>query len=358
MLFTQDDIAPMAVGAAVLGAGGAGDSYLPEGVLAETIKANGPIEVLSVDSFAEDDAVMPLGLVGTPYVVNEMLVSNIMLERVLEHSTAGQGAPAAVVTIQMAGLNALIPLITAGQFGLPIVDADFAGRGIPLLDMTSFRLDGHYPENQVLADPLGRSICLTGARDFSVDQLVRPLVALMGSLTAYTMFPLRGRDLRAQSLNGTLTRCLEIGRIFQSLHGHTAEEVDQMVDTIDGVRIASGTVIERLAQPDHDDSRVSITLETDDSSGQLTRIDLKDEFHLVTRDGELLVTLPDIITIADSDTWLPLGVEQVGIGQRVTVFALPAHPRWRSERGIELIGPRAFGYASDYTPFRTLEVRT
>ena len=357
MQFTHEDIAPMAVGAAVLGAGGGGDSYLTEGMLTETIKANGPIEILPVEALSSDAAVLPLALVGAPYVVNEMLLGKPMLETVLTYSSEGQGAPTAVVTIEMAGLNALIPLIAAGHFGLPIVDADFTGRGVPSLEMTSFRLDGDYPKHQVLADPLGRGVRLTGSQDFSVEMLLRPLVNVMGSLTAYTMYPLRGSQLQERSLSGTVTRCLEVGRVFQGMPGHTAAEVDKMLGAIDGLRIATGTVVERLPQPELSSSQVSITLEDDDYPERLTRIDMKDEFHLVTRDGELLVTVPDLVVVVDNNTWIPLTVEQVGLGQRVTVIALPAHPRWRSERGIELAGPRAFGYSTDYVPFELKEVR-
>lgn len=351
MHFTLEDIAPMAVGAAVLGAGGGGDSYLTEGMLTETIKANGPIEILSVDALSPDAAVLPIALVGAPYVVNEMLVGKPMLETVLAYSTEGQGAPAAVVTIEMAGLNALLPLIAASQFGIPIVDADFTGRGVPSLEMTSFRLEGGYPEHQVLADPLGRGVRLTGSQDFSVEMLLRPLVNVMGSLTAYTMYPLRGGQLKDRSLSGTLTHCLEVGRVFQSMPGHTAAEVDEMLGTIAGLRIATGTVAERLPQSEISSSQVAIALEDDDYPERLTRIDTKDEFHLVTRDGELLATVPDLIVLVDSDTWIPLTVEQVGLGQRVTVIALPAHSRWRSARGVQLTGPQAFGYATDYVPF-------
>lgn len=358
MQFTHEDIAPMAVGAAVLGAGGGGDSYLSEGMLTETIKAHGPIEILPVDAIAPEAPVLPVALVGAPHVVNEMLVGKPMLETILAHSTSGQGAPSAVIALEMAGLNALVPLIAAGQFGLPVVDADFTGRGVPSLGMTSFLLDDHYPAHQVLADPVGRSVRLTGSSDFPVETLLRPLVTVMGSLTAYTMYPLHGADLRKQSLDGTITRCLEVGRVFQNLPGHTADEVDTMLAAIDGVRVASGSVVERLAQPEPHASRVSVTLEDEDHPDRLTRIDLKDEFHLVTRDGELLATVPDLIVVVDNDTWIPLTVEQVGVGQQVTVFALPAHPRWRTDRGVQLLGPRAFGYSTDYVPFELREVRS
>ena len=38
-------------------------------------------------------------------------------------------------------------------------------------------------------------------------------------------------------------------------------------------------------------------------------------------------------------------------GEHVAVTALPAPDAWKSKRGLEVFGPRSFGYEVDYTPF-------
>ncbi|MFT4220415.1 MAG: DUF917 domain-containing protein [Microbacterium sp.] len=354
MQFTRDDIAPMALGAAVFGAGGGGDSYLAEGVLDAVLRERGPVEIIPVDQIARDAPVALLALVGAPHIVSETLVGRPMLDAAIERSTAGQGAPAALVPVEMGGMNALVPLIAAGQLGLPCADADFTGRGVPSLEMTSFLLDRSYPEVQVLADTLGRSIQVQASAGFTAERLLRPLVDVLGSLAAYTAFPLHGGDLRERALGGTLTRCLEVGRVFLRVPGCETGEADRMLAELGAVRIAAGSVIERLSRPYADGARVSVTL---DSAEHLTRIDFGNEFHLVSRDGEILATVPDLIVVVDAESWIPLTVEQLGLGQQVTVIALPAHPRWRTERGIEIVGPRAFGYASDFVPFESMQAR-
>jgi DUF917 family protein len=44
----------------------------------------------------------------------------------------------------------------------------------------------------------------------------------------------------------------------------------------------------------------------------------------------------------------------VRYGQRVTVIAFACDPIWRTPRGIEVVGPRAFGYDFDYVPIEDL----
>jgi len=42
--------------------------------------------------------------------------------------------------------------------------------------------------------------------------------------------------------------------------------------------------------------------------------------------------------------------EALRFGHRVSVLGAPADPRWHSPEGIELVGPRYFGY--DHDPVR------
>jgi hypothetical protein len=43
-----------------------------------------------------------------------------------------------------------------------------------------------------------------------------------------------------------------------------------------------------------------------------------------------------------------VGTETLRYGQRVTVAVLPAPPLLTTEKGLELVGPRAFGYDLDF----------
>jgi uncharacterized protein len=40
----------------------------------------------------------------------------------------------------------------------------------------------------------------------------------------------------------------------------------------------------------------------------------------------------------------------VRYGYRVAVVAMPCTPKWRTEKGLALVGPCYFGYDVDYVP--------
>ena len=77
-------------------------------------------------------------------------------------------------------------------------------------------------------------------------------------------------------------------------------------------------------------------------------------------DGELDVMAPDYIYNVDPDTGeSTLGVGYGGYvaGEKVAIVGVKAPGPWRSERGIELIGPRHFGFDFDYVPVEELQAR-
>jgi hypothetical protein len=65
-------------------------------------------------------------------------------------------------------------------------------------------------------------------------------------------------------------------------------------------------------------------------------------------DGKVAVTVPDIICVMDSVSGEAIGTESLRYGQRVSVVALPPAPILLTPKGLEHVGPRAFGYDLDY----------
>jgi DUF917 family protein len=67
-------------------------------------------------------------------------------------------------------------------------------------------------------------------------------------------------------------------------------------------------------------------------------------------DGEIMVSVPDLITVLDTETGEPITTESLRYGFRVTVLGIPCNEKWRTPEGLELVGPRYFGYDIDWVP--------
>jgi DUF917 family protein len=60
------------------------------------------------------------------------------------------------------------------------------------------------------------------------------------------------------------------------------------------------------------------------------------------------VTVPDLICLLDTVSGEAVGTETIRYGQRVSVIALPAPAILMSPKGLQHVGPRAFGYDLDF----------
>lgn len=351
MRFTAEDIAPMARGAAVLGGGGAGDPFVAEVMLGEVLRENGPIEVIGPDELGDDADVAPFALMGSPHALSEKLLGTAELSILFTDNTLRSRTPSAVMPYEMAGLNALYPLAAAALLGVPCIDGDFAGHGVPSLDLTILELDDAQPDAYILCDPNRRTVTIQKSGALSVERLVRPVVEAMGWLAVLSTSSLSAGFCRIHVLRGSVSRCLELGRIFGRLPALDESEASAVLARCGGAVIGSGVVTDRLSFSDGLGPRSSLAIEPDDLTEAPLRVELRDEFHLAVRAGEILTAAPDILVVADRDSWQPLSTEDATPGRDVHVIALPADDRWRSEKGLRLAGPRALGYGLDYVDF-------
>ena len=89
-------------------------------------------------------------------------------------------------------------------------------------------------------------------------------------------------------------------------------------------------------------------------AGRLIRLEIQNENLVALERGQVLASVPDLISVLDTETADAVATERIRYGQRVTVIAFGCDPIWRTEQGIDLTGPRAFGYDFDYAPVEEL----
>ncbi|SDG99427.1 hypothetical protein SAMN05421505_11047 [Sinosporangium album] len=351
MRFTADDIEPMARGAAVLGGGGGGEPFLAEVMLGEVLGENGTIEIVPVEELDDDADIAPLVLLGAPHALSEKLLGTAEPSILFDGDALRGRTPSAVIPFEMAGMNALYPLAAAALLGVPCVDGDFTGRGVPSLDQTVLELDDVQPDAYYLCDPNGRVVVLQTSGGFSAERLVRPVVETMGWLTVVSTSSLSAAFCRTHALRGSVTRCLELGHVFGGLSAFDEPEAFAVLRSHGGAVLGSGVITERLSTSDPLGPRSSLSIEPDDPTLAPLRVELRNEFQLAVRAGEVLASAPDILVVADRDSWQPLSTEDATADRDVHVVALPTDDRWRTPKGLALVGPRALGYGLDYVDF-------
>ena len=67
-------------------------------------------------------------------------------------------------------------------------------------------------------------------------------------------------------------------------------------------------------------------------------------------DGRIVATVPDLICMVDAETFIPVTTDALKYGKRVLAVGLKCYESWRTEAGLELVGPQYFGLDTDYIP--------
>jgi DUF917 family protein len=355
-LLDLDVIKDLAVGSALLGTGGGGDPYIGRIIAEEAIRISGPVEVIAPNQLADDDLVVVVSMSGAPTVMTEKIPNGAEMDRVFDLTVKHAGrSPRAVISFEIGGMNSLFPVAVAARHGVPLVDADGMGRAFPEFQITAFNAGGVRFGPRFVTDEKGNVLRIDGIDATWLERINRRALVAMGG-SVISAIGLTGEDVRRASIHGSISLACTIGRTLRRPGANRDGWLDRLRRVCPALPLFRGKVISV-------DRRVeggwvrghALLVGLADEADRKARIDFQNE-HLLLRAGvgeatrRVLGSTPDLLAVLDSETGLPITTEGLHYGQRVTIIGIPCDPIWRTERGLELAGPRYFGWEIEYLP--------
>ena len=280
---------------------------------------------------------------GAPLVTKERLPDPDHICRPVRLMAKHTGARfTAVMAGEVGAENGILPFLVAALLDLPVVDVDTMGRAFPEMQMSSFVIRGLPLAPFALSDIRGNDVLLTAAAAPSLSNVSgarsarrwepwpppadhRGVAATQGPWRAsqrQSGYPLRRcRPLRPQPSprsrrddsggeHGVLLFC---GKVIDVARRTTAGFV-RGTATFDGAR--------RLCRARFE-------------------VEFQNEFTIGRLDGELTITVPDLLCIVDVVTGEAIGTETIRYGQRVAIMSLPADPDSGQRAKVSIMSGRA-----------------
>ncbi|MGK5551945.1 DUF917 domain-containing protein [Actinomadura kijaniata] len=342
----------LARGAGILGTGGGGDPYVGKLLAQQAIRAHGPVTVVDIDEVPADATVVAISGMGAPTVSLEKIpagTEEVTALRALERALGRRATH--LVPIEVGGLNSMAPFITAAQTGLPVVDGDAMGRAFPEAQMVLPGLIGVTVTPMAVADDKGNTLVLDTVSNLWAERLARSACVEMGCSVSCADTVMRGDQLRDGLVPATLTLAEELGRAVREARAAHTDPVTAAADMLGGVRLLTGKVVDVERRTSGGFARGEARLAgVSGDTGHTLELSFQNEHLLARRDGAVVATTPDLICVLDTDTGDPVTTEGLRYGLRVTVLGVPCDPRWLTPGGLELAGPRYFGYDTDHVP--------
>jgi DUF917 family protein len=187
--------------------------------------------------------------------------------------------------------------------------------------------------------------------NFWAERFGRSIAVEFGAISASVGCPLTGRQVRESTILGSLSYAERIGRGIRQAHAAKEDGVTTILRETNGFTIFRGKIVDVQRRTERGWTFGEAVLEgLEEDSGSSMIVQFQNENLVAIRDGETVATVPDLITILDAESGEAITTEHLHYGFRVVVLGIPCDPKWRTPGGVELAGPRHFGYELDYQP--------
>ena len=346
-----DDIECLAVGAWILGTGGGGSPYLGLLNMRRLYEEGHRVRLMSPFDLADDDRVAVVSNMGAPLVGQERLADSRNIARAVAMQEDYHGWKfRAVMSLEIGGNNSIQPLMAAAHLELPVVDADTMGRAYPEAQMTSVAVGDLIPYPCALYDPRGIEAMVTNVPTWKwMERASRKICTEMGSIASTCKAPRTGAEVKQWGIHFTTTKAIGIGRRVREAQRLHLDPVAAVLEEGCGKLLFRGKVVDVARRTTEGFLRGRAVIDgLDEDRGSRLELAFQNEWVVAWRDGSPIAMSPDLICVLDSVSGNAFGTETIRYGMRASVVALPAPPVFLTEKGLQHVGPRAFGYDIDF----------
>ncbi len=265
----------------------------------------------------------------------------------------------AVIRFEPAG-QTLNTFLAAAELGVPVVDACLAGRAVPELSMQTSFAAGVNTGPGALVTRWGDVVYLDKVvDDHRIEDLARAFAVASGGGASMAYNPMPGRQLKKVVIGGDVSTSIVYGRALREARQRGADPVAALLSASKGFKLFQGVVTKADMKGDGGFTWWDVELRGSGAyTGHGYKVFVKNENLLGWLDGQPDAMSPDLIVNLDpktGDTIVGPALGGYNVGQDVVLVSIPAPALWRTPRGLEILGPRHFGFDFDYVPIETLQ---
>ncbi len=349
---SRQDVEDLAVGAAILGSGGGGDPYIGKLMALQVLEKGMDIILIDPKEVPDDALVLPSAGMGTPTVLIEKLPKGdeaLNAFRIMEKYLGKRAY--ATIPIEAGGVNSTFPLVVGTTVGIPIIDADGMGRAFPELQMTVPHLCGIKVCPMSMADEKGNAVIINAINNFWAEKIARSVTIQYGGTAWICLYSMTGLEVKNATVHGTISKAIRIGNALREARKLKKDPLQAISEVTECYKLFEGKIIDVKRYVVAGFARGEAVLEgIGEYKGNRMTIEFQNENLIARIDGEVIASVPDLITVIEKETGQPVTTEYLRYGYRVAVLGMPCDERWRTTEGLKVVGPRYFGYDIEYVP--------
>ena len=307
-------------GGLLLGGGGGGSLEGGLEVLEKAI-AFGGFDLCDIDNFCDDEIVVTSSLVGSPASKNKY-ISDEHYDKVYKLLQGNFSKKiTGIITNEMGAQAVTNGWIVAAKHNLPFIDAPCNGRAHPTGEMGSIGLSkqGNYITIQTAAGGKHeRSIGLVVSGSInSASKVIISASIEAGGFVTVLRNPIDIGYVRKNAAIGAVKKTIEIGKVMLEHAGKTYDMIKELNKTCGIEYIAEG-IIEHFKLNTEEGLDLGVARIKCDE--KLFEISIYNEYiTLEEKEGKRIATFPDLISLIDKKSGLPVISAELHVGMEVII---------------------------------------
>ncbi|HDI02452.1 MAG TPA: DUF917 domain-containing protein [Ignisphaera sp.] len=359
-LRSKEDFEALILGASIYATGGGGDPEHGMYMLKEMFIDRGrELSILDIDELDLDS------YIASPYDVGTIAPDAKLKKKAKIANPVAKALNTfrerlgidlqAFIPVELGGSNTAVALYAAGLANIPAVDGDRVGRAAPEIHQDTAILFNKSAVPAVAVTPTGNEVIVLSYADVDdYEAILRHLSVLAGTHVVVIDTPIKVSEARDIIVRNSLSRCYSLGKKVLEARARGLDPVKIVAEEMNGWIVFKGIVKEWNWKNIGGFLVGDLIIEgIEEFRSSILRSWVKNEHIMVWLNEEPLVMPPDLFTLITKDGE-PVLNSKISIGMKVYGIAAPAPSIWRSEKGLELFGPKHFGFDYSYTPVEKL----
>jgi hypothetical protein len=327
---SRQDLTDLVDGAAIFSAGGGGDPEIGYEIVDTLTEKGYVVNLVDPSEVADDAMIANFACVGATTTVGYDSGAAVKTVQTLEQYVKQKFY--AVIPVELGGFNTLAAVDVAARRGIPVVDADGAGRAVPEVHLKVYTIDNIPLAPMVVADLHARNVVIVKKTQDSksAERIARTLATEWGQ-SAYTARRiLTGKQVKTSPILRSLSTSIRIGMLLRK----AVEPIEAVLKETGGFKLFEGMVdrMERRTEAGFTWTRTTLK----GNKGSRFEFKAKNEVLVAYKNNKLVAIAPDIIVPVHPERGKCITAEKIEKGEKLVILGIPAPQKWRTPRGLEL----------------------
>jgi hypothetical protein len=343
-------------GAGLLGAGGGGSIKSGLKLVDEIADLNVEPTLVNINEVDDNKKIAMVAGMGAP---KKLLESGFNKEGInaleLFEKTIGHKLDY-LIPVETGAFNTVVPIYTGAVKGLPIVDADGAGRAVPELEMLMFHFNDILPSPFAIADKEKNAAVVYTENSYDCENIARNVIAALGMSGGVASYEMDGKECKNGMIPDTVTIAEGVGATIREAKKNGKDFIKPLIEQFKGYELLQGKIIDMTIETREGFDFGRYTIEgTGSYKGSTLIVDYKNENMLAKKEDKIVAMVPDLICTISLDGQ-PLTNADLETGLEIAVLGFPCHSKWRKVNGYKVFKHvmEKLGYDGDYKTIEDL----